>query len=462
MKKIFMICIIILILMNSSLFSLDLSKSISVGQFRNTTQKSDYKWLEVAISDMLSNDLASLKKMPIVTREQLKALLEEQQLQLSGIIDEKTAIRAGQISGAGYILFGDFIIPSSSTIRINVNVIDVETGRNVGASSITGSPDQIFTLEKLLVVKLLESISVQLSESEKVVLFQMPTTSIKAIEQNYKGIIALEGNDRTSAKMFFEAAIAVDPFYREAQQNLEKASMSFTGSSLFDSALTEIEQKRQQIKAVQELRDYLIKNLMIVKFDGKPEIINTNTDLATVDLAFDWHVEYNKVVVFKIYEFFKKISQTPTGDANYQISILLPGKIVPEVIKVKWYKESQEAWLRGDIWWAPQFVLKNNLFQIALVFHGYYINIASSDSLIGDDKLMRYEGEEGSTIRKNFTYGSHYYVNEKFIRDGKLDSKRRIVFKGIKATILKDLTGIELLKTFAQFYSLNKSMEIEF
>ena len=131
MKKNICIFIAILLVINTSLFSLDLSKSLSIGQFRNTTQKSDYKWLEVAIGDMISNDLASLKKMPIVTREQLKSLLEEQELQLTGIIDEKTAIRAGQISGAGYILFGDFIIPSASTIRINVNVIDVETGKNV-------------------------------------------------------------------------------------------------------------------------------------------------------------------------------------------------------------------------------------------------------------------------------------------------------------------------------------------
>jgi len=465
MKKNICIFIAILLVINTSLFSLDLSKSLSIGQFRNTTQKSDYKWLEVAIGDMISNDLASLKKMPIVTREQLKSLLEEQELQLTGIIDEKTAIRAGQISGAGYILFGDFIIPSASTIRINVNVIDVETGKNVGASSITGSPDQIFTLEKLLVVKLLESLSIQLSEAEKVVLFQMPTTSIRALEQNYKGIIALEGNDRTSAKTFFEAAVAVDPFYRDAQQNLEKASLSFTGGSLFDTALTEIEQKRQQIAAVQDLRDYFIKNLLIVKFDGKPEIISTNTEAATVDIAFDWHVEYNKVAVTKIYEFFKKMSQTPIGNIDAQISIMLPGKIAPEIIKFKWFKESQDVWLRSDyyIQWAPQFVIKTNASQIALVYHYYSISTRGSGMMIGDDKTITYGGDTGSTIEKRWDYLDSFRINERFIRDGKLDSKRRIVFKGIKAAILKDLTGIELVKTIAYYYiGLNKTFEVEF
>ncbi len=89
------------------------------------------------ISERLTTRLAQTGKFNIIERTRLDAALKEMRLAFSGIIDEKTAIKAGKMLGAQAVITGT-LAKIGDKFEVNVRTIDVKTG-----SIITGSITQI-------------------------------------------------------------------------------------------------------------------------------------------------------------------------------------------------------------------------------------------------------------------------------------------------------------------------------
>lgn len=85
-----------------------------------------------------------------VERNSLEMVLQEQELSLSGIIDQNTAVKVGKLAGARYALLGSIVIIKGQ-IRISCRIIDVQTGEIVYAKSTYGDLSDIFELEEQLV-----------------------------------------------------------------------------------------------------------------------------------------------------------------------------------------------------------------------------------------------------------------------------------------------------------------------
>ena len=91
--------------------------------FENTSGKSG---LENAIAAQIINDLLSLNDpfLRIIDRQHLETLLQEQQLGLSGVVDEASAVNAGNLIGAQAVFTGKLI-----TFRMNQGKLQQETRR---------------------------------------------------------------------------------------------------------------------------------------------------------------------------------------------------------------------------------------------------------------------------------------------------------------------------------------------
>lgn len=98
--------------------------------FENTSGKSG---LEHAIAAQIINDLLSLNDpfLRIIDRQHLETLLQEQQLGLSGIVDEATAVNAGNLIGAQAVFTGKLI-----TFRMNQGNLQHETRRGYHSYSV--------------------------------------------------------------------------------------------------------------------------------------------------------------------------------------------------------------------------------------------------------------------------------------------------------------------------------------
>ena len=97
------------------------------------------------IASLLANELGRLNNISIVERNQMNDLLDEQKLQMSGVIDSSTASEIGKILGADAVVIGSVsdyanwtaVLVPGSTVSFSMRMIDVETGKVITSGSIT-------------------------------------------------------------------------------------------------------------------------------------------------------------------------------------------------------------------------------------------------------------------------------------------------------------------------------------
>ncbi len=138
-KKIFAFFIFLSIFLHVFPVSAE-ERKIAVLPFDNLSKDKDFDWVKEAISETLTTKFANAG-LPTLERSNMKKVLEEISLsQSSDISDEKTAIKVGQMHGAGILVIGAFQ-KSGSVCRITARLVDTETGEIIKAVEKTGSFD---------------------------------------------------------------------------------------------------------------------------------------------------------------------------------------------------------------------------------------------------------------------------------------------------------------------------------
>ena len=105
--------------------------TIAVLNFKNNTPYEDWDYMESGIADILSANLANQPGIEIVERENLKKVIDELKLSLTGLITETTAAKIGKLAGAHVIVMGSFTL-LGDTIVISARLVKVETGEIYG------------------------------------------------------------------------------------------------------------------------------------------------------------------------------------------------------------------------------------------------------------------------------------------------------------------------------------------
>ena len=216
---------------------------LAVLKFVNTTPKeraANFQPWEYGIPAMLVTDLEETAMFNIVDRERIKDILNEIQLQKSGLVDTKTAVAIGKLTAAEYILTGTFM-EMKGQLKISGQVFSVERGIQLGATTVTGKTENFFMLEKDLFTKVTKILGVILDDEKQAkILNTFETKSVYASLKNYAGEIALmmaaelkkmgneEGSEtlQKNAKQNFKEALEYDPDYERAKRNLVKLVMA--------------------------------------------------------------------------------------------------------------------------------------------------------------------------------------------------------------------------------------------
>lgn len=96
--------------------------------------------LGMAVAEILRTELIGMEDYTIVERGMLESIIEEQALQLSGVMDSATAVEIGRLAGADLVVTGS-LVKTGSVYTINARFIEVETGIARVGQNIRGEGD---------------------------------------------------------------------------------------------------------------------------------------------------------------------------------------------------------------------------------------------------------------------------------------------------------------------------------
>lgn len=189
---------------------------VAVLPFRNLMQKEDLNWLSEGIASTITAKLGNVKGLALVERTQLQLTLKELGLQMSGVVDDSTAVKAGKSMGAQIVVLGEFQVVGDQ-VRISARFVEVQTAKVVSTTVVTGSFQNIFTLQDDVSFSLAKSLNIEVPEELKKEIKSSSPSSLTAYEYYSKGYdYAWNQKDTDKAIEHYQKAISIDPNYENA------------------------------------------------------------------------------------------------------------------------------------------------------------------------------------------------------------------------------------------------------
>lgn len=219
-RRLLLFMTIFLFLFINNLFA---EKTIGVSAFKNLTGDKSLTWLEVGIAESISAKLRNVKDYTVVDRINVDKVVSEISLNQSGLMDDKTAKKAGKAIGADIIVVGSFQ-KYGNQIRITASLVEVESHKILKQVIETGKMDDIFDLQDNIALKIISESEVRVTTEEKQKVVQKFTTNVSAYEYYVKGLEnILTKLDYLKAIEMFNKAIEIDRNYSLAYAGLGKA-----------------------------------------------------------------------------------------------------------------------------------------------------------------------------------------------------------------------------------------------
>lgn len=194
-------------------------KNIAVVPFQNLTQDETKNWVGAGFSETLTTKLSEVPDFTLYERSQLNEIVKELKLQISGFVDEKTAVNIGKMHGVEILVLGSYQL-MENMLRVSARFVNVESGKVLKTAEATGKLSDIFQLQDTIAFSFLSHFNVTLGEKERQKLQSAPTNDLSAYEWFSKGYEAQTVlQDFNKAIEFYTKAIELDKKYATAYNN---------------------------------------------------------------------------------------------------------------------------------------------------------------------------------------------------------------------------------------------------
>lgn len=179
--------------------------------------------LRKGLAQMLISDLVATPAIRVVERDRLQEVIGELKLQATSKIDQASAVKAGKLLGARYLVVGGYF-DVLGQFRTDARVLDVETGKVMFSAGATGKPDEFLTLEQKLAGELGKYFTTSLPPVKATVTAPKPPARLKAstVIAYGKALDALDAGDKQTAKQRLAQVVKEQPDFRLAQLDVDK------------------------------------------------------------------------------------------------------------------------------------------------------------------------------------------------------------------------------------------------
>lgn len=183
--------------------------------------------LSKGIADLLIIELSQNTGIRLVERENITAILNEQNLARDGRVDDATAARIGRLLGAKHIITGSFVTDRSGTMVVTLKSIDVETSRIAWTHMDRDQSDNFLSLVSKvgraanagLKLPELTPQARQTSEARTQAQARVP---FRAVMMYSRAISAQDAGNRQEALTLFNQVITDFPEFEDAKKARER------------------------------------------------------------------------------------------------------------------------------------------------------------------------------------------------------------------------------------------------
>lgn len=170
-----------------------------------------------AVSAMLVTEFSGREGMRVVERAQLNDLLREQDLNLSGRINEADAIEVGKMLGVQYILHGQ-VTSIVDNLRMDIRAVDVETSEVVTVLKKSDKTSELFAI----VVSLADEFGAKLNLTPPSRRPDMKPIPVAATIEFSRGVDFEDRRETEQAIAHYEATLEIHPSHQGAARALER------------------------------------------------------------------------------------------------------------------------------------------------------------------------------------------------------------------------------------------------
>jgi TolB-like protein len=196
--------------------------TVAVLYFRNQTGQRVFDDVEKGLALMLITDLSKIKKLRLVERVRLEALLRETELGKSGLVAPGTEPKVGKLLGAGFIIGGELAKGVAAAVKADARTVSVAKAAIVDQSMSQGQLEDLMRMEKELLFDIVETLKIELSKPEIEALRKPISKNIKAVLSMFKGLSSSDRGDYLRAADFYRTALGADPGLTLAKNALKE------------------------------------------------------------------------------------------------------------------------------------------------------------------------------------------------------------------------------------------------
>lgn len=194
---------------------------VAINDFTVNSENPEHKFLGKGFSELISYEVKKSPRIRLVEREKRNDLFKEMELSMTGMVEEKDAVKAGKILACDYIVFGE-IVDMPGTLLVSLRMTRVETGEVVWRKQITEPGKNYPYISAFFAKDILTSLGLGVDKSIEANIATKKSMDQEAVVKLSKGIDAYDKKDTARAKEELEAAKKLDPQNKVVQDFINR------------------------------------------------------------------------------------------------------------------------------------------------------------------------------------------------------------------------------------------------